>query len=195
MTLQEFTTLYNEERKRTMGIGYYPKTFNLIKSKVMKKAVITYEADDQGRPTEVSKTPAVSKKVPDTNKYNDVCQALWEYYLKTDLKRISSEGKWRSDGKGGGNFIKSSNKGFADLHGLFDGNAYYIETKRRSEYHLDSQLKFAEWVRNGGGVYVSVTTFEDMYQLVQAILNNTPLDQWFALKKAKRRKDDKPLFG
>lgn len=172
MTLKEFEFLYNLKRKENMPVGYFPKKFKLEKSKVTKKAQIVYGVDEQGRPYIVSKTPAVSKKVFDMNAFNKLCQCVWEFYLGTKLRRISSEGKWRPNDKGGGFFIKSENKGFADLHGIHNGIGIYIETKQKYEKHLASQIEFAKWVRDGGGVYVSARSWEDIYDIIQALLVN-----------------------
>ena len=170
MTLKEFETLYNLRRKEKMPLGYFPKRFKLEKSKITKKAVIVYKANEHGIPYIESKIPAVSKKVFDMNAFNNLCQAVWEYYLGTKLKRISSEGKWRPNGKGGGFFIKSENKGFADLHGICNGIGVYIETKQKYEKHLPSQIEFAKWVRDGGGIYVSARSFDDIYDIVQCLI-------------------------
>ena len=170
MTLKEFETLYNLRRKEQMPLGYFPKKFKLEKSKITKRGVIVFEADERGIPYIVSKTPAVSKKVFDMNAFNKLCQEVWKYYLGTDLKRISSEGKWRPNGKGGGFYIKSENKGFADLHGNCNGKAIYIETKQKYEKHLPSQIEFAKWVRDGGGIYMTVKSFDDIYDVVQCLV-------------------------
>lgn len=189
MTLQTFTTLYNQERKRLYPYKH-DVTFSIMKSKVTKKSVVTYEADQYGRPIEISRTPSISKQVVDTNGFTKLCQAVWEFYLNTDLKRISSEGKYRP----GVGFIKNENRGFADLHGIFKGRSIYIEIKQTSENHLKSQKEFAEWVRSGGGIYVSVRSFEDIYEVVQCLINDLPLDKFMKIKQPKTRIDNRSLF-
>lgn len=165
MNIQEFTNLYNERRKERMGSTYFPTKFSVMKSKVTKKAIITYEVDEYGRPFEVGRTPTISKKVVDTNGFTKLCQAVWEYYLNTDLKRIASEGSYRKDV----GYIKSPNKGISDLMGLYLGNVYFIEIKRPNEKQLDSQIKFEKWTEKGGARYCIVRSFEDIYNLIQQI--------------------------
>ena len=102
---------------------------------VTKKAVYKDILSESGVPSRVLVTPPISKKVFDTNMFNVLCQEVWFYYIGTKLKRISSEGKYRV----GIGYIKSENKGFADLHGMYNGKAVYIETKQSTENHLKSQ--------------------------------------------------------
>jgi hypothetical protein len=166
MNLKQFTTLYNERRQQEMGTTYFPKKFSLEKSKVTKKSIITYEADEHQRPIEVSRTPTISKRVFDINGFHAVCQAVWKYYLGTELKRISSEGSYR---KGIG-YIKSPNKGISDLMGAYQGRVYFIESKQAKEKQLDSQIKFQQWTEDGGVRYCIVRNFDEIYNLVQEIM-------------------------
>ena len=189
MTQPQFETLYNQ-RRAEMNPPRHRVTFPLIKSKVTGKTIHIDTVDEHGRPSRQVLTKAVSKKVFDTNKFNELCQVVWEYYTGTKLKRISSEGKWRP----GVGFIKNENRGFADLHGIYSGRAIYIETKQSKENHLDSQKAFSEWVTAGGGIYVSVRSFEDIYEVVQAIISGESVDKWAGIKQAKRKVDDRPLF-
>jgi hypothetical protein len=53
---------------------------------------------------------------------------------------------------------------------MYKGRAVYIETKQRNEKHLKSQQDFMQWVRDGGGIYHTVRSFEDMYLVTQNIL-------------------------
>ena len=166
ITQDDFEVLWNIRRKELHPVGFYKVSFPLITSKVLKKSQKIYKADENGVPTLVQTIPGVSKKAFNTNNFNKLCQAVWEYYTGTKLKRISSEGRYRP----GIGFIKSTNKGFADLHGIYKGRSVYIETKQSKEAHLKSQKDFAEWVRQGGGLYHTVRSFEDMFLLVQEII-------------------------
>lgn len=190
MTQTQFEQLYNARREQEIKVGFYKKTFPLMKSKVTKKAVYKDILSESGVPSRVLMVPPISKKVFDTNMFNVLCQEVWFYYIGTKLKRISSEGKYRP----GVGFIKSENRGFADLHGNFNGRAVYIETKQVSENHLKSQKDFAEWVRSGGGIYVSTRSFEDIFEIVQCLINDEPLDKFMKIKQAKTRVDNRPLF-
>ena len=163
ITQSEFEVLWNIRRKELHQIGFYKVSFPLMTTKVIKKSQRIYKADENGVPTLVQTIPGISKKAFNTNNFNKLCQAVWEYYTGTKLKRISSEGRYRP----GIGFIASPNKGFADLHGIYKGRSVYIETKQSKESHLKSQKEFAEWVREGGGLYHTVRSFEDIYLLVK----------------------------
>jgi hypothetical protein len=163
ITQAEFEVLWNIRRKELHPVGFYKVSFPLMTTKVIKKRQDIYKADENGVPTLVERIPGVSKKAFNTNNFNALCQAVWEYYTGNVLKRISSEGKYRV----GVGFIPSTNKGFADLHGMYKGRAVYIETKQRNEKHLKSQKEFMQWVREGGGIYHTVRSFEDIYLLVK----------------------------
>ena len=163
ITQADFEVLWNVRRKELHPVGFYKVSFPLLTTKVIKKSQRIYKADENGVPTLVQTIPGISKKVFNTNNFNKLCQAVWEYYTGTKLKRISSEGRYRP----GIGFIASPNKGFADLHGMYNGKAVYIETKQSKEAHLKSQKEFAQWVREGGGLYHTVRSFEDIYLLVK----------------------------
>ncbi len=163
ITQSEFEVLWNIRRKELHPVGFYKVSFPLMTTKVIKKSQRIYKADENGVPTLVQTIPGISKKAFNTNNFNKLCQAVWEYYTGTKLKRISSEGRYRP----GIGFIASPNKGFADLHGIYKGRSVYIETKQSKESHLKSQKEFAEWVREGGGLYHTVRSFEDIYLLVK----------------------------
>ena len=163
ITQAEFEVLWNIRRKELHPVGFYKVSFPLMTTKVIKKSERIYKADENGVPTLVQTIPGISKKAFNTNNFNKLCQAVWEYYTGTKLKRISSEGRYRP----GIGFIASPNKGFADLHGIYKGRSVYIETKQSKESHLKSQKEFAEWVREGGGLYHTVRSFEDIYLLVK----------------------------
>lgn len=167
ITQADFEVLWNIRRKELHPVGFYKVSFPLITSKVLKKSQRIYKADENGVPTLVQTIPGISKKAFNTNNFNKLCQAVWEYYTGTKLKRISSEGRYRP----GIGFIPSTNKGFADLHGIYKGRSVYIETKQSKESHLKSQKDFAEWVRQGGGLYHTVRSFEDIYLLVKDLTN------------------------
>lgn len=163
ITQSEFEVLWNIRRKELHPVGFYKVSFPLMTTKVIKKSERIYKADENGVPTLVQTIPGISKKAFNTNNFNKLCQAVWEYYTGTKLKRISSEGRYRP----GIGFIASPNKGFADLHGIYNGRSVYIETKQAKEAHLKSQKEFAQWVREGGGLYHTVRSFEDIYMLVK----------------------------
>lgn len=165
MTIQQFTTIYNERRKEKMGNTYFPRKFSVMKSKVTKKAVVTYDVDKYGRPFEVNRTPTISKQVVDTNGLVVLYKAMCEYFLEVDIKRISSEGSYR---KGIG-YIKSPNKGVSDLMLAYKGNVYFIEMKQAKEKQLESQVKFQQWTEKGGVRYCIVRGFEDMLNLINEI--------------------------
>jgi len=116
-------------------------------------------------PTEVSRTPAVSKVVEDTNGKTYLFKCMWKLMLGTEMKRISSEGNYRH----GIGFIKSPNKGIADLMGGYKGITYYIEVKQDNERLLPSQIKFKQWVESFGGQYHVCRDFDSMLALIMSL--------------------------
>lgn len=171
MTIPEFTQLYNERRKASMEVGYYPIKFSITKRKTTREAVRQDRLTESGVPERITLEPKQSKQVVDTNGLTKLYQAVWEYFTGTKLKRISSEGSYRAGINGGkGGYIRNTNKGFADLHGLYNGRAYYIEVKQKKERHNPDQLKFIKWVEDGGGQYHTIRGWEEMYQLIQIII-------------------------
>ena len=168
MTQPQFEQLYNARREQEIKVGFFKKTFPLMKSKVTKKAEFKDTIDHNGIPRREIITPAISKKVFDTNMFTKLCQAVWQYYLGTELKRISSEGSYRN-----GQYIKSPNKGISDLMGAYNGKVYFIEQKQPKEKQLESQIKFQKWSEDGGIRYCIVRGWDDIYNLVQEIHCNT----------------------
>ena len=164
MTIKEFTKLWNEYRA-SLDPPRYAVKFSIEKTRIVKKRVDTYKANENGVPVLQSREPAVSKRVVDTGGLTKLYQAMFKYFLGTDLKRISSEGSYRP----GVGFIPSSNKGIADLMGGYNGKVYYIEMKQKKEKMLPTQVKFKEWVNSFGGEYHIVTGFDDMYSLIKTI--------------------------
>jgi hypothetical protein len=166
--------------------------FTLTKRKVIKKRITKTVVSESGIPRLEVVSPVVTKEAVDTNGITKLYQAMWEYYLRTKLKRISSEGSWRP----GIGFIKNQNKGFADLHGLHNGIGFYIEVKRPTENHLKSQQKFSQWVESGGAYYLTALCFDDMYDIVQIILSNqlNLLGKYKALRVIKHRDAKGGLF-
>lgn len=164
ITLKEFTHLYNLRRSQ-MTPPRHKVTFSLMKSKVVKKRKDSYVADENGVPKLVGREDGVSKQVVDTNGLTKLYQAMWSHFLGVELKRISSEGNYRH----GIGFIKSSNKGLADLMGGYNGKVYYIEIKQKTEKLLPSQIAFKAWVESFNGEYHIVTGFDDMYSLIKKL--------------------------
>lgn len=136
-----------------------------MKSKITKKRKQTWGVDSNGVPVLISEVKAVSKQVVDTNGLTKLYQAMWAHFLGVELKRISSEGNYRH----GIGFIKSSNKGIADLMGGYNGKVYYIEIKQSKEKLLPSQIAFKAWVESFNGEYHIVTGFDDMLNLINKI--------------------------
>lgn len=167
MTQTEFEQLYNARREQQIKVGFFKKTFPLMKSKITKKAVYKDSIDHNGIPRREIITLTKSKKVFDTNMFTKLCQAVWQYYLGTELKRISSEGSYRN-----GQYIKSPNKGISDLMGAYNGKVYFVEIKQAKEKQLESQIKFQKWSEDGGIRYCIVIGWDDIYSLVNEIKTN-----------------------
>ena len=164
ITLKEFQTLYNLQRSK-MNPPRHKVTFSLMKSKITKKREQTWGVDGNGVPVLISEVKAESKQVVDTNGLTKLYQAMWWFFLGVELKRISSEGNYRH----GIGFIKSANKGIADLMGGYNGKVYYLEMKQKAEKLLPSQIAFKAWVESFGGEYHIVKGFEDMLNLINKI--------------------------
>ena len=164
MTLQQFTQAYNLKRSQ-MNPPRHAVTFPLMKSKITKKREQTWGVDGNGVPVLISEVKAVSKQVVDTNSITKLYQAMFEYFLGVELKRISSEGKYRH----GIGYIKNTNKGFADLHGMYQGKAIYIEVKQSKEKMLPSQIEFKQWVESGGGIYRTIRCYEEMFSFINEL--------------------------
>lgn len=164
MTLEQFTQLWNAKRA-LMTPPRHAERFSIEKSKITKKREQKWGVDGNGVPILISEVKAVSKQVVDTNGLTKLYQAMWAYFLGVELKRISSEGNYRH----GIGFIKSSNKGIADLMGGYNGKVYYLEMKQKAEKLLPSQIAFKAWVESFGGEYHIVKGFEDMYSLIKTI--------------------------
>ena len=164
MTLQQFTQAYNLKRSQ-MNPPRHAVTFPLMKAKITKKREQTWGVDENGVPILISEVKAVSKQVVDTNSITKLYQAMFEYFLGNELKRISSEGKYRH----GIGYIKNTNKGFADLHGMYQGKAIYIEVKQSKEKMLPSQIEFKQWVESGGGIYRTIRSYEEMFGFINEL--------------------------
>ena len=138
-TIQEFTKICIDlemQGQNPLFLGAtekkYKKRHKLLKSKDVIKTVTETLLDDNGIPyTKVTK--GTSKKVNDTNAITKLIEDyMIVMYGCLDVRRISSEGRWRKDAskKSGGFFLKGLNKGMADVEGtLLNGVKFAIELK------------------------------------------------------------------
>jgi hypothetical protein len=160
-SLDEFNELYDTEQKKRRI--YVKKVFKLEKTKVLKKRV-TATVVENGIPSIVVVSPAITKKAPDTNAF----QALIMAYLKTvhgfKCRRISSEGRWRRDKSlpEGGKFIPGLNKGMEDIQAIGPGGRIIaIEAKfTQSDRMRDKQLEREQDILSSGGIYIRAKNFE-----------------------------------
>jgi len=193
MTLEQFTILRNQQRAQ-MTPPRHAKPLSLTKRKTVSEAVTKDIITANGTPRRIIVAPKVTVPVFDTNAFNKICGYVWEYVLGTKGKRISSEGSWR---KGIG-YIPNMNKGFSDVLTGHDSISFYIETKNRTynETHKKSQVKFAEWVRSFNGYYISVRTFEDIWDVAQIVKSGElhRLEKYAALRISKTRTPKGGLF-
>ena len=138
-TIQEFTKICIDLEMQGQNVLFlkatekkYKKRHKLLKSKDVIKTVTETLLDQNGIPyTKVTK--GTSKKVNDTNAITKLIEDyMIVMYGCLDVRRVSSEGRWRKDAskKAGGIFLKGLNKGMADVEGtLLNGVKFAIELK------------------------------------------------------------------
>ena len=119
----------------------YKKRHKLVKSKEVVKTIKETLLDDRGIPY-TKTTKGTSKQIPDTNAIQKLIEDYMIFvYGCFDVRRVSSEGRWRADKSHpkGGIFIKGLNKGMGDIEGsLLNGIKFSIELKASKG---DSQRK------------------------------------------------------
>jgi hypothetical protein len=95
----------------------YPKPLKVWRMKMIGRKVESEISPISGIP--IDKVVSKGEKRPRfmTNEYTRLLQFYFEHYFGFSSKRISSEGKWRSDKAhpNGGRYIPSSNKGIEDI--------------------------------------------------------------------------------
>ena len=165
--LDQFTALHNERKASETNMPYPVKDkFSLEKTRITKKRVTETRLTDSGVPYVHEVSPAVTKRVFDTNGFTKLALAYLRYQ-GFEAKRLSSEGKWR---KGIG-YIPSENKGISDIMAIRAGLVYFFEIKQPTEKQLNSQQKFETWANKGGAAYHIVRGWEDLQRQVLNILN------------------------
>lgn len=193
MDLKTFQTLYNLQRSK-MNPPRHKVTFSLMKSKITKKREQKWGVDGNGVPILISEVNAVSKQVPNTKGKRELFQAVWLFYMGTELRSQSSEGNARKNENGQWVRHFSPNRGMSDLKGGYNSKEYHIEQKQIGELHLQSQADYANWVRSFGGIYITARTFDDIYDICQRILNNESLELYMAINTGKKKKLKGNLF-
>lgn len=168
ITIQEFTALHNAAKGDPRQPPYpVQDKFSIEKNKVTKKRVTETRLTNSGVPYVHEVSPAVTKRVFDTNGFTTLALAYLKYQ-GFQAKRISSEGKWRP----GIGFIRNENRGISDIMALYNGLVYFIEIKQPKEKQLESQQKFESWAENGGAAYMIVRGWEDLQNQVLNILKS-----------------------
>lgn len=172
LTLDEFNVMWDEHRKATLHpLIYTPKPFKITKRRTVKQAVKETRYTESGVPYEVITLPKQSKEVINTNAVTDLYKAAGKLLFGIEFKRVSAEGKGRLDKKTGKfMYLPSENKGMADLQGLYKGRLICVEIKQPNERLLDSQVKFREWVTNGGGVYIVARSFAEFQERLHEVI-------------------------
>lgn len=147
-SLKEFTQLCinaEMEGQNPLFLGSiekkYKKRHKLVKSKEVVKTIKETLLDERGIPyTKITK--GTSKQIPDTNAITKLIEDYMRFvYGCFDVRRVSSEGRWRADKSHpkGGIYIKGLNKGMGDVEGsLLNGIKFSIELKASKG---DSQRK------------------------------------------------------
>jgi hypothetical protein len=169
-TLDEFNELYNEHQKKRKV--YVKKKFKLEKTKTVLKR-LTETVNENGIPSVKVVRPAVTKKVPDTNAFQNLIIAYLELIHGISARRISSEGRWRQDAKGG-RFIKGMNNGLEDIQAIGKGGKIIaIEVKfTKTDRMRPDQIKRMHEVIDSGGIYIVAPSFEQFQEeLLKQIYN------------------------
>jgi hypothetical protein len=169
-TLDEFNELYNEHQKKRKV--YVKKKFKLEKTKTVIKR-LTETVNENGIPSVKVVRPAVTKKVPDTNAFQNLIIAYLELVHGISARRISSEGRWRQDAKGG-RFIKGMNNGLEDIQAIGKGGKIIaIEVKfTKTDRMRPDQIKRMHEVIDNGGIYIVAKSFGQFQEeLLKQIYN------------------------
>jgi hypothetical protein len=172
LTLDEFNAIWDSHRKETLHpLIYTPKPFKLTKRKTVSEAIKEVKQTEWGVPYEVITQPKVTKEVIDTNRVTDLYKAAGKLIYGIEFKRVSAEGKGRFNPKTKKiMYLKSENAGMADLQGLYKGRLICVEVKRPGEKQLDSQVKFQNWVEQGGGIYLLIHNFTEFQTELNKLL-------------------------
>jgi hypothetical protein len=85
-----------------------------------------------------------------TNNYTKLIVLFFEAFYGYESRRISSEGRYRPDGKGGGKFIRGLNTGIEDVQVYCSGGRMLaVEVKsptdRMSEKQMERKKLLGEW--------------------------------------------------
>jgi hypothetical protein len=172
-TLQEFEDLKFEHDYKGRNIPLEMRTkkkYNLTKPKTLKPRIVECRLDDNGIPYEHVIQEKVTKQVANTNKITElIVDFLIVVIGSKSARRISSEGRYRPDGKGGGKWIGGVNNGLEDAHGNYNGREVCIELKAtKGDKQREKQILRQQQVEADGGVYLLLrwTTFEDFQKLL-----------------------------
>ena len=115
----------------------------------------------------------------DCSKTNDLTKAILEFckYSNHYARRISSEGRYRmgtvykrpnGSFRGPGQFIPGQNKGIADIMMTASGKTIWIEVKVGRDRQSEVQKDFENNIKNSGGEYWIIKTFEQFYSLMKS---------------------------
>lgn len=173
LTLKEFNKLYNDHFNERMGeVGSKSKVFKTTKRKVIRDAVVETRFTESGVPYLHTIHPKVTKEVIDTNGLTALYIAAAKLLYGIELHRVSSEGRGRWDKKQNRMiYLKSPNKGMADLQGIYKGISINIEVKRPGEPQLPSQKEYESYVKRNGGVYEIVRSWEEFQVKMNDLVN------------------------
>jgi hypothetical protein len=172
-TLEEFEELKFEHDYKDSVVPLNGRTktkYKLTKAKTVKPRIVECRLDDNGIPYEHVIQEKVTKQVPNTNRITELIVDFCKTALEDAVANpISSEGRYRSDGRGGGKWIKGKNKGIEDIELIYKGKKVAIELKAsKSDRIRESQIKRKEHLEKGKAMYILLrwTTFEDFQELL-----------------------------
>lgn len=164
-TLEEFNEIWDNYRKQKMGKVYFKKDWKLTRRKTVKDTQRKTVFTDCGIP-QMEITNRKTVEAIDTNQITEMYISFAKVMYNYNLKRFSSEGRYRQTKDGKGIWLKGLNSGHADIEGLVNGIMVCVEVKQPNEKLLDSQLKYQKYIDSNGGFYRIARSFEQYQEIL-----------------------------
>jgi hypothetical protein len=165
-TLKEFNEIYIAHKRDLLKHIHVHKVkgFSLIKTK--SKVKLTTKSDDNGIPyierEVLSKTESF-----DTNEFNKLIVAYLQLFTPTLKCNITNTTGRMINGR----YVQNKvDRGRADITAQYDTFELCVETKKKYEKQLDSQIEFQQMAnKQSFRKYILTRSFEDFQQKVNEI--------------------------